>query len=400
MWGEREGVLAMSSRVVVCLCTVITLVTLAGAPGFLPSPVLAASGKLTLDTPLHDSPDPAAPVIALLAEGTIVSIDGPPVAGFYPVTAGELSGWMRGETLSVEKDTAESVAVEELDADPLMNSTDETVPAEAPTELDPTADPSAATEASPPVDDSALGADVVPTTEPVAAELVPADTMDSVNEPAPVGTVSSAPELASASDATPVPTVPDGVAAPLESATTTSEVAAEPTIDPNVTPIPVAEVAPVGPASVTVEAPILAGPGPEYGLMATASAGSTVEKTGHVIDGYVTVQYAEVTGWVALDLLGAPSTRVDEPPLAESTPPIEAPPADAPPAELPPTELAPTEARLAENPTPEISTVETPTADTSPADMTPIESSPVDMVPIEAAPVNAPPEEVAPVAAP
>ena len=33
-----------------------------------------------------------------------MSIDGPPVDGFYPVTAGDLSGWMRGETLSVEKD--------------------------------------------------------------------------------------------------------------------------------------------------------------------------------------------------------------------------------------------------------------------------------------------------------
>ena len=86
----------MSNRVAVCLCTVMALVALTGAPGFRPSPVLAASGTLTVETPLHDSPDPAAPVIALLAEGTIVSIDGPPVEGFYPVTSGEplrLDAW-------------------------------------------------------------------------------------------------------------------------------------------------------------------------------------------------------------------------------------------------------------------------------------------------------------------
>ena len=49
-------------------------------------------------------PRPERPLIALLPEGTVVSIDGPPVDGFYPVTAGDLSGWMRGETLSLEKD--------------------------------------------------------------------------------------------------------------------------------------------------------------------------------------------------------------------------------------------------------------------------------------------------------
>ena len=59
---------------------------------------------LSMETPLQESPAPEAPLIALLPEGTVVSIDGPPVDGFYPVTAGDLSGWMRGETLSVEKD--------------------------------------------------------------------------------------------------------------------------------------------------------------------------------------------------------------------------------------------------------------------------------------------------------
>jgi uncharacterized protein YraI len=62
---------------------------------------------------------------------------------------------------------------------------------------------------------------------------------------------------------------------------------------------------------VAVEAPILAGPGPRFGLIATAPAGSTVEQTGHLIGGYVTVQYAEVTGWAPLDHLGASSPAAD-----------------------------------------------------------------------------------------
>ena len=69
-----------------------------------PALALAATGMLSVETPLQESPAHEAPLIALLPEGTVVSIDGPPVDGFYPVTAGDLSGWMRGETLSVEKD--------------------------------------------------------------------------------------------------------------------------------------------------------------------------------------------------------------------------------------------------------------------------------------------------------
>jgi hypothetical protein len=146
-----------------------------------------------------------------------------------------------------------------------------------------------------------------------------------------------------------------------------------------VTPIPVAEVAAVGPASVMIEAPILAGPGREYGLMATASAGSTVEKTGHVIDGYVTVKYAEVTGWIALEHLGTPSTRVEEPPPEEISPLIEVPPADASPAEPPLTELAPTETPVTES-----LPAETPTAETAPAETVPVTEAPVDVAPVDA----------------
>ncbi len=94
----------MSRSISVCLRAVVALVALFGTSLSSPAPVLAATGMLNMETPLHESPAPGAPVIALLPEGTVVSIDGPPVDGFYPVTAGDLSGWMRGETLSLEKD--------------------------------------------------------------------------------------------------------------------------------------------------------------------------------------------------------------------------------------------------------------------------------------------------------
>ena len=231
--GPGEGASPMSRWVSGCLCATVALVALIGAAFVDPVPVLATSGTLRTETPLLDAPDPATTVITVLPAGTAVSIDGPPVDGFYPVTAENRSGWMSGEALHIEKDTLEAVAAEDMDADPLVTDTDEMVPVEDPKALDPAADTSAEPEQAPST--------------------------------------------------------------------------AEPTMDSNVMPIPAADGSSVGLASVIVDAPILAGPGPGYGFIATAPAGSTVEQTGHVINGYATVQYAEVTGWVALEHLGAPS---------------------------------------------------------------------------------------------
>jgi hypothetical protein len=275
--------------------------------------VLAASATVSQETPLLDSPDPAAPEIALLADGTVVSLDGPPVDGFYPVTAGDRSGWIRGEAMQVEKDLAESDAAEEMPANASLDETDE----------------------------------AAPTTEPL-----PADGMTPENELVLVDAV---------------PPVP------------AAEGAVQPPIDANVSSIPVAEVAAVGPASVVVEAPILAGPGPEYEFIAMAPPGSTVEQTGHVINGYATVQYAEVTGWLDLESLGAPGTRVEETPPVETAPPVETPPVDAPLAEPPPPELTPTETPPMETPPPE-----TLTAEAAPAETVPVAEVPVDVAPVDA----------------
>ena len=87
----------------------------------------------------------------------------------------------------------------------------------------------------------------------------------------------------------------------------------------------------MGPASVTVDAPIRAGPSPDFDLIFTVPMGSTVEQTGHVTDGYVTVQYKEVTGWLALEQLGTASSYVAETPPADTATPVEPAPAEASP---------------------------------------------------------------------
>ncbi len=128
--------------------------------------MLAASGTLSIATPLHESPDPGAPLIALLTEGTIVSIDGPPVDGFYPVTAGTVSGWMRGETLLLEKDVADEGAetappVAEPEGMAPIEQTADGDPAltETPVATDPATDPATSTAVDPGTD-PALTAEV------------------------------------------------------------------------------------------------------------------------------------------------------------------------------------------------------------------------------------------------
>src|SRR5215213_4141182 len=246
----------------VCLCAIAALVAFVSAALLPPVSVLAASGVLTMETSLLESPDVAAPVIALLSEGTAVAIDGPPVNGFYPVIAGTLSGWMPGDTLSIEKDTPESAAPEEMDADLLGDDTGGTVPGEdtaaldsaLSTALDPGSDPvtdaSAAAEKAPPVSEPISGAETVPVGEPVPVEAVsPANASAPVEAPAADGVMAPS-EPALDSTGASAPGAPSGESPPLEAASNAPAVAAEPAIDPNVALIPVPEVAAVGPVSV------------------------------------------------------------------------------------------------------------------------------------------------------
>lgn len=324
----------MSRLVSVCLCAVMAFVAVSGVSLLRPVPALAASGTLTMETPLHESPDPASPLIALMSEGAVVSIDGPPVDGFYPVTAGDLSGWMRGETLSLTKDEIAEPS-EEVSGTP--EEAGETIPLEQeasaePVSEEPVADPAAT--------DPALTSDVPadPALSDPAAAPLPNDLS---LEPAPEEPVAVDPAIA-----TEVVADPAGEAAATEAVP--EAVVPEPTPDPNVTPIPVAEAAPVGPASAASDLAILLGPGPEYGLITTVPMGSAVEQTGHMIDGYVSVQSGEVTGWAAVDQL-APPGSVTAAPSAATTP---EPAANTLVTEEPAASTSPT-AAPAETPTPE-----------------------------------------------
>ncbi len=345
----------MSRSISVCLRAVVALVALFGTSLSSPALMLAATGMVSMETPLQESPAHEAPLIALLSEGTVVSIDGPPVDGFYPVTAGDLSGWMRGETLSVEKDiVAEGRDVTPPPAEsdrlvPVEQTADgEAAPIETPTTVDTAADP--ALVAEPPVEtttdaastESVAGVADDDTKEPPAdPAALPADpAADTVAVKEPTG-VESAPTDAAALEstvetigaATPVPVVP--------TTETPADAVAEPTPDANPTPSPTPEPALVGPASVTVNAPIRTGPGPRFDLIFTVPMGSTVQQTGHVTDGYVTVQYKEVTGWLALEELGAPSSFVAETPPAQTAAPVETTPVEESPVATEPVPAEP-----------------------------------------------------------
>jgi uncharacterized protein YraI len=355
----------MSRSISVYLRAVVALVALFGTLVSGPAPVLAATGMLSMETPLHESPAHGAPLIALLPEGTVVSIDGPPVDGFYPVTAGDLAGWMRGETLALEKD----VVAEGGEASPPPEASDELLPVEqtagddtAPTEktatVDPAADPALA------VDPSAEGVTDPAWTEPVgdvayddaAAPADPAAVpVDPAVNPEPVGEPTKADPAATDTTAleSTVETidVTDAAApAPVVTATETpAEAAAAPAPEASPPPSPTPSPEPVGPASVTVDAPIRTGPSPSFDLIFTVPMGSTVQQTGHVTDGYVTVQYKEVTGWLALEHLGAPSSFVEETPPVETAAPVETAPVETSPAA---TEPVPAEPVVVKTPRP------------------------------------------------
>lgn len=335
----------MSRSVSVCLCAVLAFVALSGVRLLNPVPAFAASGVVSMETPLHDSPDHAAAVLALLPEGTAVSIDGPPVDGFYPVSTGDLSGWMRGETLQLEKD----IPYEEAPADAATTETqqpiepvpveqtatdgaapaDAAVPAVTAVVTDPALDPAAATEPAvdpAPVTDPAAQAPVIDPAVALEADaddaapvaLDPAATAAETTSSPPPADAGATQMLADTPPAaTPVPAA-DAGAAPVAGE---AEAAPAPTAD--VTPTPQPEVNTTGPASVVVDAPIRVGPGASHGLIFTVPNGSTVQQTGHVVDGYVTVQYKEVTGWLALEHLGQASDFVAETPPAEAMEPVE-----------------------------------------------------------------------------
>ena len=346
----------MSRSISVCLRAVVALVALFGTSLSSPAPVLAATGMLNMETPLQESPAHEAPLIALLPEGAVVSIDGPPVDGFYPVTAGDLSGWMRGETLSVEKDIVAEGS--EVNFHRRQNRTDWPLPSRR---LTVSRRQSRRLPQSTRPRIQQLCAGSRPTEMPRMRRRrspLPTSPMtmrknrrptrprsrDPAAEPAPVGEptkVESRSTDSAALEST-VETIGAATPVPVASASETPVGAvAEPTPDASPTPSPTPEPEPVGPASVTVNAPIRTGPGPRFDLIFTVPMGSTVQQTGHVTDGYVTVQYKEVTGWLALEDLGVPSSFIQETPPAETVAPVETTPVEMSPVATEPVEVTP-----------------------------------------------------------
>lgn len=328
----------MSRSVSVCLCAVLAFVAMSGVRLLSPQPAFAAAGTVSMETPLYDSPGHAAAVLTLLPEGTVVSIDGPPVDGFYPVSTSELSGWMRGETLQLEKDIPyEDSASSVVDAEPAQSV--ENVPMEqaAPHEATPAhADaPAETTAVAEPAMDSATAIDAAdapaPATDPAAhapaagaAEPSPAaETPLATTAPAEAATVSPHADAGAAEAAIETPAAAAAPVSDAGVAPTDGAAVAPPAPGAAATPIPQPEVSAAGPASVVVDAPIRVGPAASYDLIFTVPNGSTVQQTGRVVDGYVSVQYKEVTGWLALEHLGQPSDFVAETPPAESMEPVE-----------------------------------------------------------------------------
>ena len=281
----------MSRLVVVCLCAIAIGVATFGVGIFRPAPAFAADAAVTIDAPLHESPDAGSAVLALLPEGAPVTIEGPPVDGFYPVSAAGLSGWLIGETLTVQKDVP---STEEMPAEDLASPDDAAaVPVEQ-TAMEPEH-----TEDAPTVTDPALAAPVsspplegeTASVAPDAAGVEAASTL--VAEPsAPVGTEGSKVDPA-APAATPIP----------------DPAMAAPTPEPTAAAV---DAGPWGPASTLVNMPIRSGPGPEYGLIFTVPQGSAVEQTGQAANGYVSVRYKEVVGWASVTELGPPIAPASE----------------------------------------------------------------------------------------
>ena len=239
-----------SNRVVGWLGVITALIVLLGLILVRPAAVLATTATVAADTSLYDAPGTGAHVVTKLPAGTIVSIAGPPSADFYPVIAGELSGWLPGELLHVQKDEIEAGNGSPVDSAPN--------PAES--------------------DDQAGTALATDVSQPGSAAHAAVDRIQEV--------------LATPTDSVPAP---------------------EPTAVPTEAPVLLAEPGPSGPARVKADTSVRAGPGPDFDRLGRAAKGSTVEQTGHLIDGYVTVQTGDVTGWVPLDHL-APADQDDPTP--------------------------------------------------------------------------------------
>lgn len=302
----------MPRLTVVLMCVFLSLAALVAA--WTPGSVQAASVWLVYDASLQEAPQDAALSLTMLPARIVVTITGDPVDGYYPVFAGGMSGWIRADAMELDTLPEASAPADAASAEPAPDVTGPEPPVaqdpapdgQAPGEtVAGTPDPAVAGDViqdtvtqSPAVEDAASldpslaapGAEPAAASDPVDAATPIPDAV--VQDPAPVEPAPENPAAAEPVAADPSPVEPVADAAPIAD------------LEPNAPPVAAPDAGPVGPASVTRKAEIFAGPGPDYGVLGAAAAGSLVEQTGHAVAGYVTVRYGGVTGWVALDLLG------------------------------------------------------------------------------------------------
>lgn len=227
------------------LVVVLLLIAVAGSR---PGAVLAESATVNYESPLLENPWPDAAVLTIVPAGAMVELAGPPSDDYYPVTHDASFGYLPAESLVIHKVVPEGETTAVEVSDPV---TTDGVAAPSVTDPGVSSDPSVG-----------VGGMDATTTDPAV-----------VTEPAPAAVPAAE---------APIP-------------------------DPNPENVVVApEIGPTGPASVIADTGVLLGPGPEFGLLANAPAGSTVEQTGKVVNGWVTVKFAEITGWAPLDHLGPP----------------------------------------------------------------------------------------------
>lgn len=232
------------------LVLVLLLITIAGNR---PGAVLAESATVNYESPLLENPWPDAAVLTIVPAGAVVELAGPPSDDYYPVTLDASYGYLPAESLIIHKEVpeGETTAGEELDP-----ATSEGVANPAATDLGVASDPAAGVGGMDAARvDPAVEAEPAPAAEPVVEAPIPDPNPDNL--------------------------------------------------------VVVSESGPMGPASVTADTGVLLGPGPEFGLIASAPAGSVVEQTGNVVNGWVTVKFAEITGWAPLDRLGPPTVYDD-----------------------------------------------------------------------------------------
>lgn len=83
----------------------VVFVTLVSATMVSPDPALAAPGILQFDASLQSGPQDDAASVSWLPAGTEVYVTGDQAGGYYPVTVGVLTGWIRADALVFEAQT-------------------------------------------------------------------------------------------------------------------------------------------------------------------------------------------------------------------------------------------------------------------------------------------------------